>query len=81
MQRHRSTSVNEVIIIGSGPAGSILGCYLSKAGIQNVILEGDIHPRTYVGESLVMSMVRIFDEIGFLNVIGQEGFVQRYGAS
>jgi FADH2 O2-dependent halogenase len=71
----------DVIIIGGGPAGSTLGCYLSKAGIQHLILEADIHPRPHVGESLVMSTVRTFDEIGFLGVMEDAGFVHKHGAS
>ena len=76
-----STTNNEVIIIGGGPAGSALGCYLSKAGIKNTIFEGANHPRPHVGESMVMSSVRVFDEIGFLPVLEREGFPKKYGAS
>ncbi len=72
---------NEVIIIGGGPAGSTLGCYLSKAGIKCTIFEGANHPRPHVGESMVMSSVRVFDEIGFLPVLEREGFPKKYGAS
>jgi len=57
---------DEVIIVGGGPAGSALGCYLSKAGIKNTIFEAANHPRPHVGESMVMSSVRVFDEIGGL---------------
>jgi 2-polyprenyl-6-methoxyphenol hydroxylase-like FAD-dependent oxidoreductase len=72
---------DEVIIVGGGPAGSALGCYLSKAGIKNTIFEGANHPRPHVGESMVMSSVRVFDEIGFLPVLEREGFPKKYGAS
>ena len=72
---------NNVVIIGGGPAGSALGCYLSKAGIKNAIFESANHPRQHVGESMVMSSVRVFDEIGFLPVMEREGFVRKYGAS
>ena len=72
---------NEVIIIGGGPAGSTLGCYLSKAGIKCTIFEGANHPRPHVGESMVMSSVRVFDEIGFLPLMEREGFPKKYGAS
>src|SRR5882762_2974261 len=72
---------DNVAIIGGGPAGSTLGCYLSKAGIKNTIYEAANHPRPHVGESMVMSSVRVFEEIGFLPVLEREGFVRKYGAS
>jgi flavin-dependent dehydrogenase len=72
---------DNVVIIGGGPAGSALGCYLSKAGIKNTIYEAANHPRPHVGESMVMSSVRVFDEIGFLPVMEKEGFIRKYGAS
>lgn len=73
--------MNDVVIIGGGPAGAALGCYLSKAGIKNSIFEASNHPRPHVGESMVMSSVRVFAEIDFLPVMEKEGFVRKYGAS
>ena len=73
--------MNDVIIIGGGPAGSAMGSFLSKAGISNILLEADNPPRPHVGESMVMSSVRVFDEIGFLSTLETEGFVRKYGAS
>jgi len=73
--------MNDVIIIGGGPAGSAMGCYLSMAGIQNIILESAIHPRPHVGESLVLSTTRVFSDIGFLETMEKEGFIKKYGAS
>jgi FADH2 O2-dependent halogenase len=73
--------MNDVIIIGGGPAGSAMGSYLSRMGISNILLEADIHPRAHVGESMVMSSVRVFEEIGFLSTLESEGFIRKYGAS
>ena len=44
--------MSDVIIIGGGPAGAVLGSYLSRAGISNTIIEKSMHPRPHVGESL-----------------------------
>lgn len=76
-----NSNSNEVVIVGGGPAGSALGCFLSKAGIKNTIYESANHPRAHVGESMVMSSVQVFEEIGFLPVLEREGFVKKYGAS
>lgn len=73
--------MNDVIIIGGGPAGSAMGCFLSMAGISNTIFEGANHPRAHVGESMVTSSTRVFKEIGFLETMEREGFVKKYGAS
>jgi flavin-dependent dehydrogenase len=73
--------MQDVIIIGGGPAGSAMGCFLSKAGISNLILEGSNHPRPHVGESMVTSSTRVFRELDFLPVLEREGFVHKYGAS
>lgn len=76
-----NSNPDEVVIIGGGPAGSALGCYLSKAGIKNTIYEAANHPRAHVGESMVMSSVQVFQELDFLPVLEREGFVKKFGAS
>ena len=73
--------MQDVVIIGGGPAGSVLGSYLSKAGVGNTILEKAVFPRAHVGESLVSSTVRIFDEIDFIDTMETEGFPRKYGAA
>ncbi len=73
--------MSDVIIIGGGPAGSTLGCYLSMAGISNTIIEKENHPRPHVGESMVPVTTRVFREIGFLETMEKEGFPKKYGAS
>jgi ABC-type nitrate/sulfonate/bicarbonate transport system ATPase subunit/flavin-dependent dehydrogenase len=71
----------EVLVIGGGPAGSALGAYLAKAGVDHLILEKAVHPRRHVGESLVCSTTPLFEEIGFLPLMEREGFVHKHGAS
>jgi len=69
-----------VIIIGGGPAGSTLGAYLARAGIDHIILDQAVHPRPHVGESLVCSTTRIFQDIEFLTIMEREGFIHKHGA-
>jgi 1H-pyrrole-2-carbonyl-[peptidyl-carrier protein] chlorinase len=71
----------DVIIVGGGPAGATMGSYLSKAGIKNLILEGHNQPRPHVGESLVLSTMRVFSELGLLDTMDRSGFPKKYGAS
>ena len=43
----------DVIIVGAGPAGSICGSYLAKAGVDVLVLERDIFPRERAAGSMV----------------------------
>jgi ABC-type nitrate/sulfonate/bicarbonate transport system ATPase subunit/flavin-dependent dehydrogenase len=69
-----------VIVVGGGPAGAILGAYLARAGIDHWILDKAVHPRPHVGESLLCSTTRVFQELGFCEVIERAGFVEKRGA-
>ena len=73
--------MSDVIIIGGGPGGSAMGCYLSKAGISNTIIEQAIHPRPHVGESMVTASVLVFEELGIMEKLHNAGFVKKFGAS
>ncbi|HSG08806.1 MAG TPA: NAD(P)/FAD-dependent oxidoreductase [Longimicrobiales bacterium] len=57
--------MRDVLIIGAGPAGLTLGCYLARAGISHLIVERGHHPRPHVGESLMPATMAILREIGF----------------
>lgn len=71
----------DVIIIGGGPAGSVLGAYLSKAGVDHILIDKAHHPRAHVGESLSYSTTGLLREIGFLPVMEREGFITKRGVS
>jgi FADH2 O2-dependent halogenase len=70
----------EVGIIGGGPGGSSMGCYLGKAGVSCAIFEREIFPREHVGESLVPSSTRVFKELDFLKQMEEHKFPRKYGA-
>jgi FADH2 O2-dependent halogenase len=69
----------EVVIVGGGPAGSVLGLYLDRAGIDHIIIDKAHHPRPHVGESLVCSTTPILKEIDFLPVMERERFIMKRG--
>jgi len=70
----------DVIVIGGGPAGSVLACLLAQGGYRCLVVERDIHPRDHVGESLTPSSNPIWRRIGFLEKIENAGFVHKPGA-
>src|SRR5688572_14125346 len=58
---HRAGQLDaDVIVIGGGPAGAILGSYLGQAGVNHIVLDKAAHPRPHVGESLICSTTRVF---------------------
>ena len=65
--------MRDIVIIGGGPAGLTLGCYLADAGVAPLVLEKLNHPRPHVGESLMPSTVRIIREIGFHEIVESAG--------
>ena len=70
----------DVIVIGGGPAGSVLASLLAQAGYRALVLERDIHPRDHVGESLTPSSTPVFRQIGIHHKIEEAGFVHKPGA-
>jgi ABC-type nitrate/sulfonate/bicarbonate transport system ATPase subunit/flavin-dependent dehydrogenase len=71
----------DVIVIGGGPAGSVLGTYLARAGIDHLLVERAHYPRAHVGESLSYGTTAILEEIDFLPIMEREGFVRKHGVS
>jgi ABC-type nitrate/sulfonate/bicarbonate transport system ATPase subunit/flavin-dependent dehydrogenase len=70
----------DVIVVGGGPSGSIVASYLARAGLRPLLLEREVHPRPHVGESLLCSTTRVFQEIGVLPAIERAEFVRKHGA-
>ncbi len=70
----------DIGIIGGGPAGSSLAAYLAKAGVSCVIFERELFPRPHVGESLVPSSTRVFNDLGFLEQMEEAQFPHKFGA-
>lgn len=71
----------DIAIVGGGPAGSALGCYLADAGVSCAIFERERFPRPHVGESLVTAANRVLLELGVFERLEAEGFPRKYGAA
>jgi 1H-pyrrole-2-carbonyl-[peptidyl-carrier protein] chlorinase len=71
----------DVAIIGGGPAGSAMGAYLGRAGLDTVVLERELFPRPHVGESLVPSSTRVFRDLDLLPKMEAHRFPHKYGAA
>jgi len=71
--------MTDVVIVGGGPAGLTLGCYLVGAGVPCLVLERVHHPRPHVGESLMPATIRILREIGFHEVVEASDFPRSGG--
>jgi NitT/TauT family transport system ATP-binding protein len=69
----------DVIIVGGGPAGSVLGAYLSRAGVDHLIVDKAHYPRAQVGESLSYAATGILREIGFMPMMEREAFIAKSG--
>jgi len=65
----------EVIVVGAGPAGLMLGCELGLAGVRTVLLERDTGPRREApGVGLNISGAEVLDLRGLLDPL-REGAV------
>ncbi|MGE2817429.1 NAD(P)/FAD-dependent oxidoreductase [Mycobacterium heidelbergense] len=71
----------DIIVIGGGPAGSVLACLLAGSGWRVMVFERDIHPREHVGESLTPAANIVWQRIGFRNKIEEAGFIHKPGAA
>ncbi|MDQ3118230.1 MAG: tryptophan 7-halogenase [Verrucomicrobiota bacterium] len=71
----------EVAIIGGGPAGSVAGALLSRAGRRVVIVERDRFPRFHIGESLLPFSMKAFTRLGLHEKFKRAGFMEKFGGA
>ena len=71
----------DVIVIGGGPAGSMLGALMGMSGHRALIIEKDIHPRDHVGEGFIPATNIPLHRIGFLDKLEDAGFIHKQGSA
>jgi hypothetical protein len=73
-----SDNVQDVIVIGGGPAGSTMATRLRKLGHSVTLLEKEKFPREHVGESLLPFCYELFQQLGVLDKMTSR-FVRKPG--
>jgi flavin-dependent dehydrogenase len=58
--------MNDVLVLGVGPAGSTVANLLARAGVRVKVLEKEPFPRFHIGESLLPCDLPIFERLGFV---------------
>ncbi len=67
-------------IIGAGPAGCALACFLKEKNIDCIVFDDQLSPDNIVGESLVPAIIPIFRRLGIEDRIATES-QRKYGAA
>ncbi|GAC1436543.1 MAG: NAD(P)/FAD-dependent oxidoreductase [Thermoanaerobaculia bacterium] len=72
--------MQDVIVIGGGPAGSTAATLLARKGFSVLLLERERFPRFQVGESLLPYNNELFDRLGITDKLKTGDFFPKYGA-
>jgi FADH2-dependent halogenase len=75
-----SETIYDALVLGCGPGGSSVGTFLARAGKRVIILEKEVFPRFHIGESLLPCNMPIFEQMGVMPALLEEGFLTKYGA-
>jgi len=70
----------DVLVIGAGPSGAIAAATLKRAGFNPLVVEKQRFPRFVIGESLLPHTMDLLQEIGVMDAVKAQGFMQKNGA-
>jgi len=69
----------DALVIGGGPGGAATAIFLTRQGLDVVIVEKEVHPRFHIGESLLPHSLPILEDLGVLDQVREIG-VEKAGA-
>lgn len=72
-------SHREVVVVGGGPAGSVVASTLARAGRTVTVLERERFPRFHLGESLLPMSLEVLDDLGVTPKF-EARFIRKHGA-
>jgi len=73
--------VTDVLVIGAGPAGSLVSALLARRGFKVLVLERQKFPRFSIGESLLACSMELLAEAGMVEAVMARGFQFKNGAA
>lgn len=77
-----TSSTQEVIVVGGGPAGSTAATLLARAGHSVLLVEKEKFPRYQIGESLLPATIHgICQQLGVSGEVHAAGFVRKRGGT
>ncbi|CAN5901310.1 NAD(P)/FAD-dependent oxidoreductase [soil metagenome] len=71
----------DVLVVGAGPAGSVVAAMLAQRGHEVLVLEKQQFPRFSIGESLLAYSTQLLQEANLLDVVIGGGFQFKNGAT
>ena len=76
-----SQSSYDVVIVGTGPGGSVAAAMLAKAGLSVLAIEKEPFPRFHIGESLTGTAGLIIRELGLADDMERLDFPDKPGVT
>ncbi|AHF15903.1 NAD(P)/FAD-dependent oxidoreductase [Niabella soli] len=74
------TEKTDVLVIGAGPAGTVAGAIVNKAGYKVRVVEKMKFPRFVIGESLLPRCMEALEEAELLDSVLEQSFQRKTGA-